>query len=854
MTLRTASKIALRETRSSMAKFLFVVIAVAAGVGCVSGVRGFSNSFRSMLMREARTLMAGDMSARMFVLPNDDQEKILDSLAARGVERTQITETFSMAAPVVESAPDGAGQAAPPLLVSIKAVDPLKYPYYGKVKLNPEGNLSEALKADTVAVAEDLLVRLKMKLGDSIKVGGAQFKIVSLVVSEPDRMSGSMNIGLRLMMSREAIERTGLIKPGSRAAQRFLFKLAVTAPPVEDVRKELKKAFPDALVADFRQTHPIITGGLDRSTVFLSLVSLIALIVGALGVGMAMHAHLAQRMDNIAVMKSLGATSNQIMRIYLIQTLMLGFAGGIAGVIVGIGIQNTLPILIERIFKLSLGASWSPVAALQGIAIGVLTTLLFTLPPLLAIRRVRPALILRRDTAEVKRNWRERLSQSRSALVAVGVILLGLGGIAWWLSESARLGAYFIAGLTASVAALSFVAWALLRTVRAILDRWRLPSSVRQGMGNIYRQGSQAQAILVALGLGVMFTLTVYLVQNSLIKQIVKTAPPGMPNVYMIDITQAQAPGILAMLKGTKGIEGSPELVPSTPARLTAINGVPLKDLKLQGWARRFLQTRSVMFEAEKPDMTKVLEGAWWTRANKENVVSIAEDAAKTLNLKPGAKLEFLASGRTIVAEVRAVHVTEAIRVSAANEFIFNPEALAGLPTMYYGGVRMQPADVANLQRTAYEKFPTVTVINLADALQLIQEVVDQIAVVIRFLSAFAILAGIIILASAVAGTRFRRVREVVILKTLGATRQHIAKIFSVEFLTLGAVAGLLGSLMASIFSSLMLTRFLDATFQFDPIAALSATVITAFLANASGWMASWRILGQKPLEVLRED
>src|SRR6185295_8697816 len=194
------------------------------------------------------------------------------------------------------------------------------------------------------------------------------------------------------------------------------------------VRKELKRTFPDALVADFRQTHPIITGGLDRSTVFLSLVSLIALIVGALGVGMAMHAHLAQRMDNIAVMKSLGATSNQIMRIYLIQTLMLGLAGGIAGVAVGIAIQNTLPLLIEKFFKLTLGTSWSPLAAAQGIAIGVLSTLLFTLPPLLAIRRVRPALILRRDTAEVKRNWRQRLTQSRSALAAVGVILLGLGG------------------------------------------------------------------------------------------------------------------------------------------------------------------------------------------------------------------------------------------------------------------------------------------------------------------------------------------------------------------------------------------------------------------------------------------
>jgi putative ABC transport system permease protein len=203
---------------------------------------------------------------------------------------------------------------------------------------------------------------------------------------------------------------------------------------------------------------------------------------------------------------------------------------------------------------------------------------------------------------------------------------------------------------------------------------------------------------------------------------------------------------------------------------------------------------------------------------------------------------------------VAAVHDVEAMRAAAPVEFVFNPQALAGLPVVFNGGVRITPSAAGALQRVIYEKYPTVTVVNVADVLQTVQQIIDQIALVIRFLSAFAILAGAIILAASVAGTRFRRIREVVILKTLGGTRRHIARIFSIEFLTLGAVAGLMGGLLASAFSRILLTRLLDAKFQLDARAILVSVALTALLANGAGWIASARILRQKPLEVLREE
>src|SRR5579863_4821049 len=361
-----AFRIAWREAHASSAKFSFVVVAVAIGVGSLTGVRGFGQAFHGMLLREARTLMAADLSLRVFELPNTAQAAAMEQLAKHGVQRTWITETLSMVS---------SSTVANPVLVSIKAVDPRVYPFYGLVKLDPPGLLPQMLTGDTVAVSNDLLLRLRVAVGDTIRLGGQPFRIVGAVISEPDRMSGSLNVGPRVLISREGLDRTGLISVGSRASERYLFRLSPGSMSIQDVRLMLQKAFPDALIADFRQTHPVITQGLNRATTFLSLVSLIALIVGALGVATAMHAHLQQRMDSIAIMKCIGARSREIMQIYLLQTIGLGLAGGLVGIAFGTVVEAAFPPLIARYFHLRPEQHWDATTAVQGLAIGILTTL-----------------------------------------------------------------------------------------------------------------------------------------------------------------------------------------------------------------------------------------------------------------------------------------------------------------------------------------------------------------------------------------------------------------------------------------------------------------------------------------------
>jgi putative ABC transport system permease protein len=845
----TACKIAWRESRSSSFKFLFVILAVAVGVGSLTGVRGFSRAFREMLLSQARTLMAADLSLRVFELPTPQQSAAMDALAKSGVDRTWITETVTMASASVEK---------PPMLVSVKAVDPKKYPFYGQIRLSPPAPLSRALTVDTVAVSDDVLLRLNLKVGDSIRLGGQSFRIVGEVTYEPDRMLGTLNVGPRVMITRDGLQRSGLILPGSRASERFLFRLSPNLPGIEPVRERLKAAFPDALIADFRESHPLVTQALNRATTFLSLVSLITLIIGAIGVGTAMRAHIQQRMDSIAIMKCIGARSSHVMRIYLLQTIALGLAGGLLGVAFGLIVQRAFPSFLARYFALEPTAHWDFVTAAQGIGIAVLASLLFTLPPLIGIRRIRPSLILRREMEETKPDWPTRFAQARASILAGAVILTGFAGIAMSFATGTprdiwRTGEYFAGALVISFTTLSAVAWLMLRLLK-IASRGKLPASVRHGIANLYRPGAHAQSVLVALGVGVMFTLTIYLVQHGMIAEMNRTSPPGMPNVFLVDIAPKDRDAVLDLVKRQRGVEGAPEVIGTVAAKISTINGQPVDQMNLKGFARRYRSPRSVTSAGAMPDYVDLVRGRWWESSSLVPQVCVDEDAARILHIEPGSEMRWTISGRELQTRVACIQNIDSVHLFSRVEFIFNTSALAGFPIIYYSSLRAQPSDVPALQEALYKRFPTVTVVNIADVLQIIQGVVDRISQVVRFISMFAILAGAVILSSSVAGTRFRRMREVVILKTLGATRWRVSRIFSVEFLVLGAVAGLMGSLLAGGFANLLLKRMLDAPTSISVLPIALSVVATAFIANAAGWMASFPILGQKPLEILREE
>jgi putative ABC transport system permease protein len=857
LSYRSAAKIAAREMHSSRGKFFFVILSVAIGVAALTGVRGFSASFRTALLNRARSIMAADLSARMFQQPTPEQQKGLDEIAGSGVEITPVTELLSMAS---------SAKTLDPLLVSLKGVDPAMYPFYGEVELSPAAPLKTVLTPETVVVADDLLVRLNMKVGDQLKIGTQLFRIASVVVNEPDRLSSTFAAGPRVLISREGLEASGLLAPGSRAGQRFLFKVPkprsgapISDKAVADLKARLEKLLPEAQIIDYRETNPALTQGLDRATSLLSLMSLVALVLGAIGVAMAMRAHLQQRLDTIAIMKSLGARSGQVIKIYLLQTLLLGAAGGVLGVALGVGVQLSFPYLLAKLIHVDTELHVQLSTVVTGLAVGILTTLLFTLPPLLDIRAVRPILILRRavDDSEdpfVAGIWR-KVTKNVAQIGAAVLILAGLAAIATTLSDSVVVGQVFSLGLVGVLGVLLCASAAVLAGLRFFLSKTRLhlPSSVRHGLANLYRPGNPSAALLAALGMGVMQIMTVYLVQKAVVSELHISAAPNLPNVFLIDITNSEIGGIRTLLKAQHRVTAEPEMLPVVSSRVIDIDGVPANEAKLKNFPKRMLRSISLTWSATAPPGTKVVEGKWWTAGEKGPVVAVEQRVSQRLGVHVGSHITFAAQDTQIVATVVALTKADGQHAYSRAEFILPQAPLAGLPVVWYGGVHVDPAHVGELQRALYAAYPTVTVINVAQALETVRAVVIQITYVIQFLAAFSIFAGVIILASSIAGTRYRRIREVVVLKTLGATRRRIATVFSIEFAVLGLVAGVVGILFANIIARVLLTR-MTVAYHFQWVWTVGALLGTAALTVATGWLASHRILGRKPLEVLREE
>src|ERR1017187_4713643 len=844
-----AAAIAWRDLKSAPGKFAFVVLSVAVGVAALVGVRGFSESFKQTLTTEARSLMAGDLSARIFRETTPSELKQIAGLVNKipGAQSTWVTETVSM------------GSVPPdpvPLLVSLKAVDPAQYPFYGTADLEPNIPLRQGLEGDSAVVADEFLIRLNAHVGETLRLGGRNFKITAVLKQEPDRMSAGAGMGPRVMVSRAALDRTGLLAQGSRASQRLLLKLPAKGDPVA-VRKQVETILPDAQVMDFKEGNPALSQGLDNATAILSLICLVAMVLGAIGVAMAMHAHLEQRMDMLAILKAVGARSADLLRIFLLQTLGLGLAGGVLGVAAGVGVMAALPAVFGKLLPVHtvLGFPWRSVAA--GLGTGLLTTLLFCLPPLLDVRTIRPVLVLRRLVEQGPSGFREWLARWWARRVQLGLsvlVVLALGGIAWALSDSVKVGGWFALLFAIALVVLLLLAAVELRTLRFILNRvrLRLPSSLRHGLANLYRPGNQSAAVLAALGTGVMLILAVYLMQGSLLRDLRETASPKLPNVFLIDVTTDEVAGVKEFFQHQPGVTQALDLMPVVSGRFVSLNGQPVEQMKEQHFPRRLLENAELTWSDAAPTGDKITQGNWWTGADAAEL-AIGEGSAKRLHLGVGSAVELEVGARARTLKVAALYRADGEHLGARVQFVLPSGQLKGATATWYGGAHIDTRQVATMERALFVAYPTVTVINIADVLDRIERVVDQITFVVRFLAGFSILAGLMILASSIASARFRRMREAVVLKTLGATRMRIVGTFSVEFSVLGLLAGSVGVVFANLLTRVLL-RKLEVGFHIDWRATLIALVGTAILATATGWIASNRILGLRPLEVLREE
>ena len=436
-------------------------------------------------------------------------------------------------------------------------------------------------------------------------------------------------------------------------------------------------------------------------------------------------------------------------------------------------------------------------------------------------------------------------------------IILALCGIAAALSDSWLIARWFTLSLCVILLFILGLTAGLLRTLRYLLDKTRLhlPSFLRHGLANLYRPGNQSKAVLSALGVGVMLILAVFLMQRSMIHDMQMTLGSGVPNVFMIDISTDELPGLQKLLAAQPGVKGNIEALPIISGRLTQIDGV---DAASMIRPKAFPAAPAAIHAAHlvgrcAPPVSRSRPAAGGRPAHVTSLPSMKTWPSASTS-SSARSWRFAVNDQNVPATVAAFFRSDGQHVNARSEFVLSKDALQGMPTVNGMALRMRCRNrSARVQAAIFAGFPTITVINIADVVETIQGVVKQITIVIRFLAGFSILAGMVILASSIASTRYRRIREVVVLKTLGAKRIRIAGIFAVEFLMLGSLAGLVGTVFANLLTTQLLHR-MDVTFHASWWANLLGVGGTALLAVATGWLASARILEQRPLEVLREE
>lgn len=882
-----------RETRAAWRHFLYFFVCIALGVGTLVGIGLFASTVEQTVAREARGLMGGDVEIRLTRPISENGRSVLQTLAQRGITILHVSELVGMASrPELRSSSAGSTQ-----LVELKAVEP-HYPLYGTLRTQPSLPLStlispcaadvpiseatnKCLEPYGAIVQDALLIKMGLHVGDQIKIGSTMMTITGTVGHEPDRIANAFSLGPRVVVSQEALRSADLVKPGSRVRERYLLRLPPDIAPgslVATLRDQL--AADSARVSTFQDAQPQLRRFLDQLTRYLGLVGLIALFVGGIGVASTVHAFLNDKMKIIAVLKTLGADSGVVMRTYLFQTLLLGLVGSLVGVALGTIMQYAMPSLLTSlmpldVFELPLHTGAMPLAPVfKGLALGLGTTLLFTLWPLLGIRAIRPALIFRSAVgifSEGERRqsgrptWLPSLNDPVRWLTGT-LIAFGLTALAMWQARSVTIGLIFIGGLVAAWALLMLSARGLIRILKMSVAPAAL--TIRYAVGNLTRPGHQAAGIMVAIGIGVMVIVTVSLLERSLVRQIGHSRPVDAPTFFFIDVQPDQLEAFQRVTH-ERFPDLQPEFTPLVRSRLHSVNGriIPLNDAeedrekadtsreeRQKSWY--FTREYALTFLDRLPKDNVVIKGKWWTpnTSSPTVMVSIEEEAAHHLGVDVGSTIEFDIQGTVLPAEVSSIRKVEWNNFSTNFYLILSPGALEGAPFTYVATVRARPHQEVPLQEAVVGAFPNVTAINIGEVMTTFSRVLEHLSFAIRAIAVFCMLAGSMTMAATLATTRYRRLYESVVLKALGATRKLIAGSFAAEYALMGAVAGVTGILLASILSGAILYFVFDLPWTLDPKVLSGGLLLTVVVTVSVGFLSTFRILGKAPLEILRHN
>ncbi|HYO09842.1 MAG TPA: FtsX-like permease family protein [Tepidisphaeraceae bacterium] len=854
-------RLGLRESRRSRGRIGLFMACIAVGVSAVVVVAGLSRGVNDGVRAEGRRLMAADVAIEGRRELPAELDQIL-ARAAPGTERADVREFVSVVA--------GGGGTQ---LAELKVVEGA-YPFYGTLRLDPAKPLAELLASDAVVVAQELMARLGLSIGGELRIGGAPFRVAGALLEEPDKISVSFTLGPRVFLSRQGLARTALIDRGSRVEYRALLKLGerATAEDATRLAGRIRADLPDAefyRVRTFTEAQPQLRRSFSRMGRYLGLVGLLSLLVGGVGVAQVARAWLASRMDDIAILRCLGATPREVVALFFGQVLAMALAASVAGALLGTLLHWMLPKFLGGLLPADLIRPWQPMAMARGVGLGVAVAIVFTLPLLLGLRRVPPVRVLRRDAEPDRGGW-------LPAALGGALVLGSVFAAATVQADSLRYGAIFAGGLAGATLLLALAAMALSRVAR-LLPRDAGGLRLRHGLAHLARPGAATIGAIVALGLGVTFVFATRVVQRHLSEQLTAELPADAPSTFFLDVQPDQWPPLEAMLKREGG--AAIDSRPIVTGRFTSVNGVsqggrtesepappappaaaapPERqgDGEPQRRPRRWVFTREqrVTYGAQLPRGNRVTAGAFPAAPAVANGVSIEENFARDLGVRVGSKLTLDVQGVPVDLTVTSLRTVD-WRTFGINFFLFaEPGPLDDAPQSRVAVARFESADLPRVQAAVVGAFPNVTVIHVRDVMDKVLAVLRSLGVAVQALGAFTVAAGIVVLGGTVAATQARRAREVALLKTIGMTRRDVAAVFAVEYALTGAVAATVGLAAGGLLAWAVLTQLMELSWSPSAREIALAAAVTITLAVAAGLLASARALSARPSEVLRAE
>ena len=831
-------KLALRNLRSGLRGFWILLSCLTLGVAAIAIIGSLASSISRGLAEQGQLLLGGDVEFALV-----QREASADELAWMK-SKGDVSHVASLRA----MAQSGGAST----LVELKAVDEA-YPLYGKLDVERDKKLL-FLSADSregLAVEPLLLSRLHLKLGDSLKLGGAEFAICAVINTEPDRIANGIAFGPRVLFTHGNLAATGLVQPGSLVSHAYRIRLPGNADLAAGnaVMDEAKAKFPQAGWR-MRGTDKAAQGAdefVGRLSTFMTLVSISALVIGGAGIANAVSAFINRRRETIAILKCLGAENRDVVAISLIEILIVSLVGITLALMLGAATPYVVKYFFGSLIPLPLSMRFDFWPLLFAAGLGLLITVAFSLWPLARIAAIKGAALFRAQGFEDVK-W------PPVAYVLASLALLAIASLITIFSfDERRVTASFIGGLAASFIVLLLLSTGIVK-LASVTPR---PSSLllRQAVSSLHRPGSASRSVIMALGLGLSLFVTLALTDQTISRELQSNLPEKAPAFFFIDVRGSEFERFNGVLSGQAGITDIVH-TPMLRGRISKIGDLPAEKFSAKPdgvWALR--GDRGLTFADDVPKGSTVVSGQWWAHDySGPPLVSMTDDIAAALDLKVGDKITVNVLGRDVEATLASTRKVNWKTLGINFVLVFNRAALEGAPHSELVTAEMKGGDEGQVLNTMAAEFPSVTSIRVKDALQTVGDLLTKMLAAVRGANVIALLTGVLVLAGALAAGLSARSYEAVVLKTYGATRGQLLSAFMIEYGLLGLVSAVFGVLVGGLASWFLARYALDMPFQFS----LSTALVTALLAMVTtigaGLMVTLRALSAKPSFYLRNE